>query len=125
MTILSGLSSIQLEADVISYNAAIAACEKGSRWQQSLLLLSEMHVASLLANLITYNAAMTACANVWIWLQALSLLQQVEQQLQGNVFTFAEGLRACEANSPALGVCPNLFELLAERSQADLHHLAS
>ena len=120
--ILSDLLPDSLEADVISYNAGVAACEKGSKWQQGLWLLSEMQLASLLANLITYNAAITACANFLLWLQALSLLHQLEgRQLRGNVLTFAEVLRTCDATDlHADNLCPNLFELLAGRSQADL-----
>jgi hypothetical protein len=120
--ILSDLLPDSLEADVISYNAGGAACEKGSQWQQGLWLLSEMQLASLLANFITYNAAITACANFLLWLQALSLLHQLEgRQLRGNVLTFAEVLRTCDATDlHADNLCPNLFELLAGRSQADL-----
>ena len=122
LMILSDLLPDSLEADVISYNAGVAACEKGSQWQQGLWLLSEMQLASLLANLITYNAAITACANFLLWLQALSLLHQLEgRQLRGNVLTFAEVLRTCDATDlHADNLCPNLFELLAGRSQADL-----
>ena len=47
--------------DVISYNAAISACEKGGQWQQALSLLSEMQDAGVTRNVISYNAAISAC----------------------------------------------------------------
>ena len=39
---LSGMQHRQLEPDVISFSAAITACEKGEQWQQALGMLSEM-----------------------------------------------------------------------------------
>eukprot|EP00438_Fugacium_kawagutii_P034265 Skav205194 [mRNA] locus=scaffold376:21178:21905:+ [translate_table: standard] len=120
LLVLAALSS--LEADVISYNAAVAACEKGSRWLQSLQLLSEMQMASLLANLITYNALVTACANFLVWLQALALFQEMErQELEKNVVTYVEVLRA--QGYEAITLTPCLLELLSGRSQEDLYNL--
>ena len=47
--------------DVITYSAAISACEKGQKPQQALHLLQELQLRGLLPNVITYNAAISAC----------------------------------------------------------------
>ena len=47
--------------DVISYNAAISACEKGQQWQQALSVLAEMQQTAVLPYVISYNAAISAC----------------------------------------------------------------
>ena len=123
LTILSAMSSNSVEADVVTYNACVAACEKGSQWQQVLSLMGEMQMASVLANLITYNAAITACANVLVWLHTLCLLQHAErEQLQANVISYSEAVRACKV---VTSYAPNLFDLLGGKSQADLSDLCS
>lgn len=46
---------------MISFNAAISACEKCSEWQMALDLLAALPAAHLEADGITYNAALSAC----------------------------------------------------------------
>ena len=46
---------------VITYNALISACEKGTLPQRALQLLETMRDHGLLPNLITHNAATSAC----------------------------------------------------------------
>ena len=36
------MQDIDMKLDVISYNAAISACEKGGQWEQAVSLLKEM-----------------------------------------------------------------------------------
>ena len=47
MGLLSEMQATKLEPDVISYNAAMSACVKGSQWQVAMGLLSEMQAAKL------------------------------------------------------------------------------
>merc|ERR1712048_7946 len=47
--------------DVITYSAAVSACEKGQKPQQALHLLQELPFRGLLPDMITYNAAILAC----------------------------------------------------------------
>ena len=46
---------------VITYNAAISACEKGQKPHQALHLLQELQLRGLLPNVIPYSAAISAC----------------------------------------------------------------
>ena len=45
---------------VISYNAAISACEKGPQWQQALSVLAAVQKTAVLPCVISYNAAISA-----------------------------------------------------------------
>ena len=45
---------------VITYNAAISACEKGHRPQQALHMLQKLQFRGLLRTVLTYNAAISA-----------------------------------------------------------------
>ena len=66
---------------MITYNAAISACEKGQKPQQALQLLLELPLRGLLPDVITYSAAISACEKGQKPQQALHLLQEV--QLRG------------------------------------------
>ena len=46
----------QIQQDVISYNAAVSACEKGGQWQEALALFEGMSSVQLQPNLISFNA---------------------------------------------------------------------
>ena len=49
-----------LEVNVISYSAAISACEKGGLWQQAMFLLFQMGHNDLEADVISYSAAVSS-----------------------------------------------------------------
>ena len=53
--------NLGLEADVVSYNAAISACTKGRQWASALSLLAQMRSEGIAPNVITFNAAIGAC----------------------------------------------------------------
>ena len=50
-----------INANAITYSAAIDVCAKGGQWQRALGLLDEMGDKGIDANAITYNAAIDAC----------------------------------------------------------------
>ena len=51
----------QLAANVISYNSAISACEKGQQWEQVSSLLQEIWRSWLDPKVVSYGAAISAC----------------------------------------------------------------
>ena len=58
---LSEIGGFRFETDVMSYSAAMSACEKGYRWEQALSLFPEVRCYWLELDVISYNAAMSAC----------------------------------------------------------------
>ena len=52
----------KVQADVVSFNAAISACEKGGQWQRALALFGAMPEASAQANEVSFNASIRASA---------------------------------------------------------------
>ena len=64
---MAEMRKIGVLPDVITYNAAISACEKGEQWQQVLRILAEMRSVSVLPDVITYNAAISACEKSEQW----------------------------------------------------------
>ena len=91
------MSSAGVQPDVISYSAAISACEKAGQWE-ALSLLREMPAAGLRPNVVSYNAAISACEKAGRCDDALSLLQKMrEDGVQPNVISFNAAIQACAA----------------------------
>ena len=62
-----------LMADTVTYNAAIAACERGGQWARVLELLSEMPDRGVPPDVVTYSVAISACENCGQWQPAQKL----------------------------------------------------
>ena len=63
--------------NVISYNAAMSACESGKQWLGSLRLLQELIQHLLAPDSLSCNAAIGACGQGHRWKQALELVLRV------------------------------------------------
>ena len=48
---------VQRVGNVVMYNAAISACERGAHWQLALALLVQAEMESIQLDTITYNAS--------------------------------------------------------------------
>lgn len=48
----------KLQVSVVTFNAAIQACQKCRRWKQALQLLQEMQSCNKQPNLVTYNGVL-------------------------------------------------------------------
>ncbi|CAK0846754.1 unnamed protein product [Prorocentrum cordatum] len=76
----------KVESNAISFNAGIAACAAGMRWQQALSLLGDMREARLEPDVVGYTTGISACGSCERWQQALSLLGGMrEAELEPNV----------------------------------------
>ena len=97
--------------DVITYNAAISACEKGRQWKRALELLEEMANRGLEPNVITYSAAISACEKGGQWKRALKLLEEMKSRsIEPNVISYNAAVSACEKG----GQWERALELLEE-----------
>ncbi|CAE7582658.1 unnamed protein product, partial [Symbiodinium sp. CCMP2456] len=50
----------KVEADVISYNSTISACDKGGQWQLAVHLFDSMRKSKVEADAISYSAVLAA-----------------------------------------------------------------
>eukprot|EP00973_Karenia_brevis_P001848 252506-Karenia_brevis.AAC.1 len=53
--------------NVISFSAAISACEKGGQWQRVAPSFDEMPMEALCLDVISFNAAISVCEKGWQW----------------------------------------------------------
>ena len=65
---------------MISYNAAISACEKGDMWQLAHGLLLAARHAKLEMNVISFNALLGATEKASLWQRSLALLDGFQLQ---------------------------------------------
>eukprot|EP00973_Karenia_brevis_P064013 8895725-Karenia_brevis.AAC.1 len=65
---------------MISFGAAISACEKGRQWQLVAPLLDEMHRGGLSLDVISFNAAISACEKCWQWQRVAPLFDEMRRK---------------------------------------------
>merc|ERR1712118_57970 len=89
LSLLDEMRERGVSPDVISFNAAISACEKGGQWERALSLLDEMRESGVSPNVISFNAAILSCAKASQPGVAMQLFDQLEaSQLQVDQVTF-------------------------------------
>ena len=71
-------AQVQIGANVVTYNVANSACEKGRHLQKAVALHAEMEARGLAPDEITYNDAISACEKRGQWERAAALLAQME-----------------------------------------------
>eukprot|EP00435_Cladocopium_sp_Y103_P022427 s1711_g5.t1 len=85
--------------DVVSFNATIKACGKGTHWQLSTCLLKQMVVQEVSPDIISYNTTISACEKESQWHLALHFFEEMcSVRLTPDVITFSTVLRVCEWN---------------------------
>ena len=58
------MPSAKIFPNIISFNAAIASCEKGHQWLRALHFLCR---GSLRPDVISFSSALSACEGQWRW----------------------------------------------------------
>ena len=76
MLLLGEMERKDVRADIISFDAAISACEKAGEWENALVLLDESNQKALQPNVITCSALISACGNAGEWPLALHFFHE-------------------------------------------------
>jgi len=91
-----------VQPNVISYSAAISACEKASRCDDVLSLLQTMREDGVQPNVISFNAAIQACAAAQQPDVALRLFEEALRSVEPSIVTFNAVLDAVASPQPAI-----------------------
>lgn len=83
---------------MVTFNAAMSALEKGSRWTLALHLLQRLKSGHR-PELTSYNACMSACEKASRWQQAIALLLELHDLFQPDVVSITACVAACAAAS--------------------------
>jgi len=85
-----------VKPNIISFSAAISACEKGQQCRQALRLLRVMPQQGVTPNVVSYNAAISACEKGQQWQLALDLLQEMPSKaVAPDSITYNAAIAAC------------------------------
>lgn len=83
--------------NLITYNAAINACEEGLQWDRALTLLQVMASSKVTADVISYSSCIAACGQGQRWADAMAFLNEMrEEQLQWNIIALSSAVSVCE-----------------------------
>jgi pentatricopeptide repeat protein len=102
--------------NAIMYTMAMAACNAGAAWEESLLLLKEWRAdKSVTVDKRAYSLAMAACASGRQWELALTLIEEMEaiDSCRGNVFAWNNAMVACTKGGEP-GRALELFERMCD-----------
>ena len=88
--LFESMPTAKVQPNVISYNAAVSACEKGGQWQEAMTLFEAMPKAQIQPNVISYNAGISACEKGGQWQEALALFEAMPKaQIQQDVISYS------------------------------------
>ena len=83
--------------NVITFNAAISACEKSGEVKIALASLRELQMLHFQADLISYSASIGACDRTSSWRKALNLFFEAKSsQIEIGIVGCASAINACE-----------------------------
>ena len=70
------MQHLNIKRDVVSYSAAISACEKGADWVLPFVLFKEMRQWNRIPNVVSCSTTRSACEKRVKWLYALKEVRQ-------------------------------------------------
>jgi len=90
---------------VISFSAAIRACETGRQWLAALEPLREVRQQMMAPYVTSFSAAIRACETGRQWLASLEQLREVRQQRMSPWFaSFSSAISECEKGDNDVGI---------------------
>ncbi|MHA6881870.1 hypothetical protein [Ralstonia pseudosolanacearum] len=106
MALLVAVKDAGICPNVVTYSAAISACEKAGRMDEALVLLSELKAIGsndpmMRPNVVTYSAAISACEKAGRADHAVALLSELkafaahDPDMRPNVVTYSAAISAC------------------------------
>ncbi|CAL1142274.1 unnamed protein product [Cladocopium goreaui] len=94
---LRELQDAGLQAGSVTFNVAVAPCERTSHWQDALHLVAEAE--QLEADVILYNASIAACPP-WHWRHGLALLAKAQAVSLADLASYAAVMQGADMVAP-------------------------
>eukprot|EP00439_Symbiodinium_sp_Y106_P045765 s2168_g5.t2 len=94
--VLKEMQTLQFAPHIVSYNAALKACERGCQWSAALALFYDMPCAMLTPDQISYTALIESLGQQKFWEQALQLLAKMDTEgTAPDVVAYSAAMAAC------------------------------
>lgn len=95
--------SDDIEPTVVSYSAALSACEKGGQWELALELLELMR-SQMQPNVFAYSACISACGAGGEWQKSVELHKEmIRAGVEPSLISFNAVLEALPMSELAIG----------------------
>ncbi|CAE7196208.1 unnamed protein product, partial [Symbiodinium necroappetens] len=91
----AALSLLRRGGSLPSWNTAMSACEKAGLWQLALLLFLQLPDYRLSPSGVSYNTAICACEREGLWQDALFLLSQRRELEEADNIAVGSAVSAC------------------------------
>lgn len=115
-SLLASAYAAHLRPTLVTYTAAISACESVKEWAEALALLDEMRLHNLVPGAFTYASVLTALEGSQEWERALALFRDSSAISSPNLVAYNAMIGCLEhARSP-----DGALELLWEMQQRRL-----
>lgn len=97
LCLLEAQHRIQMQVDVISFNASLSSCGEGN-WEKALILKNEIKGSQLHPTVVTKSSVMKCCCKAAMWIQALDVWDELRaEHLVPNSICFTVAVSICEA----------------------------
>ena len=116
---LQQLLDQDVEANVVSFNAAISACEKRGEWQMARNLMNVLDQRGIEADGITLNASISSCEKGTQWPSAVLLLELAQMSSPPSMISFNATISACQKAAQWHQARTVLMDLHSLQVQAD------
>jgi len=111
---LEVLRTMPIEKDVVSFNAALSACQHNKAWHKIPSLLGDMARVGVRRNTITYNIMIRERARSKGLESALEVLNEMDEVgVRKDVYTFTNAISAC-VHSGSWNTAFNLLRLMRQ-----------
>lgn len=108
--LLQDMTSQSLILDVVSYSAAITACEKGQHWEAALPSLDLVVHKMLMPNALSFSVITSSFEKGQSWELALGLLQELfHKLLAADVVNFSAAISSCQGGGVQWNIATTLF----------------
>ena len=96
LDVLQEMERMDFAPYIVSYNAALMACEKGGQWCAALALFHDMPKVALPPDKISYTTLIRNVGQQKLWENALHLLANMdEEQTMPDVVVYSAAMTAC------------------------------
>ncbi|CAE7559871.1 unnamed protein product [Symbiodinium microadriaticum] len=94
--VLEEMQTLQFAPYIVSYNAALKACERGCQWSAALALFHDMPNVMLTPDQISYTALIESLGQQKLWEEALQLLARMDTEgTAPDVVAYSAAMAAC------------------------------
>ncbi|CAE7724569.1 unnamed protein product [Symbiodinium sp. CCMP2456] len=94
--VLEEMQTLQFAPYIVSYNAALKACERGGQWSAALALFHDMPSVMLTPDQISYTALIESLGQQKFWEEALQLLARMDTEgTAPDVVAYSAAMAAC------------------------------